>query len=126
MKNIVEEIVGKIWETGELYDELYNIIEGIEIESLKPDNNLFYDIYFDPNNDSFDVYEFSDDGSLPSSERLIHIISIENVYNDAFWAEIEINKDWTIEDAIGEIISEVVDFDMEKAKKNLNDRLADY
>ena len=53
-KNI-KELISKLFETEELYDELFDLIEKIESESLKPDDNNIYSIYYDPEDGTFGI-----------------------------------------------------------------------
>ena len=122
-KNI-KELISKLFETEELYDELFNLIEKIESESLKPDDNNIYSIYYDPEDGTFGIYEFTDNNSYPSCDRLIHIISIDNQYNDEFWGEFE-SDDYTEDDYINDIVDcEFMDSLMESVKMNLKDELS--
>ncbi len=126
----LKELISKLFETEELYDELYKIIEKIESESLKPDDNNIHSIYYDPQDKTFDAYEFTDHGSYPACDRLIHIISIDNQYNDEFWSEFEEvfkSDDYTEDDYINDIVDcEFMDFLMESVKTNLKDELSSY
>lgn len=130
MKNekILKELIDKLFETGELYNKLYDLIVELESESLKPDNNNIYSIYYDPQNETFDTYEFTDCGSYPACDRLIHIISIENKYNDELWNEFEEvykTENYTEDDYINDIVDcDCMDFLMESAKINLKYELS--
>ena len=126
-KNI-KELISNLFETEELYDELFDLIEKIESESLKPDDNNIYSIYYDPEDGTFGIYEFTDNNSYPSCDRLIHIISIDNQYNDEFWGEFEEvfkSDDYTEDDYINDIVDcEFMDSLMESVKMNLKDELS--
>lgn len=126
-KNL-KELINKLFETGELYNELFDLIEKLESESLKPDDNIIYSIYYDPQDETFDTYEFTDHGSYPACDRLIHIISIDNQYNDEFWCGFEEDENYTINDYISDTIADscCVDFYMEQIETELKNRLSLY
>ncbi len=131
MKKQYEELKNKIFgtdELGELYWELDLLIDKVERESLKSDNNLRYEIYYDIEDNSFHAYEFTNSSESLVTNGLIWLISIDNSYNDEFFAS---ERAWyedetaTEEQIIRAAIDSIVEHVMDEVFENLNTQIAE-
>lgn len=124
MKKQYAELKNRIFETRELYKELEDIIERIERESLDPDNNSYYQVYYDIEDKSFYTPEFSSytDSTMPL-DKFLYLIGINNSYNYEFFvaqrAYLE-DENLTDKQVIDLIIDDIVADDMRMIENNLH------
>lgn len=125
MKNIknIERLYERIFITEDLKDSLYDTIKSTEIKSLRKEDDSVYSIFFNPERDDFESWEFVDTNSYPADNSLIHVITISNRNNEDLWEKFKETEFFTEQDFIETVVAEnnLVDGDMERVEMVLKE-----